>query len=291
MNIPVHVLPLGNENAGGDVALVSMVAPNLVRKHSKVSAQVFVRCYGFKGKRSELRIVAVAEGGKPETVLAHTPVVLQEGLSSYPIAFEAGDQDGRIEARIDTQPGEVSVANNAFGSDLAIDHTKIRVLYLEGSSERFLDQRPPSAVGDGVVQASSASSSLQGALMEDPDIECTAVVSGESGGDLTGRWRSFPENASQFFAYDAMILSNVSRDVLSDENLAWIEEWVGRRGAGLCMAGGPNSFGSGHWNETSVGQMLPVDLAPTARDWDDCADQPRSHRRRRRSSGLAPLIR
>ncbi len=148
MNIPVHVVPLGNENAGGDVAIVSMVAPNLVRKHSKVSAQIFVRCYGFRGKRSELQIVAVAEGGKPETVLAHTPVVLQEGLTSYPIAFESGDQDGRVEARIDPQPGEVSVANNAFGSDLAIDHTKIRVLYLEGSSERFLEQPAPSTAGN-----------------------------------------------------------------------------------------------------------------------------------------------
>ena len=61
--------------------------------------------------------------------------------------------------------------------------------------------------------------------------------------------RVFPENPSQFFAYDAIILSNVPRDVLSDEHLAWIEEWVGRRGGGLCMAGGPSSFASGHWNE------------------------------------------
>ena len=34
------------------------------------------------------------------------------------------------------------------------------------------------------------------------------------------------------------------------------------------MAGGPNSFGSGHWNETSIGKMLPVQLIPAARDWD-----------------------
>jgi uncharacterized membrane protein len=269
MNIPIHVVPVGDENVGGDVAIVSMVAPNQVRKHSKVSAQIFVRCCGFDGKRAQVRIVAVAPDGKPEQVLANTPVVLKEGLTSFPLSFESGDQDSRIEARIDAQPGEVSMANNAFGADLAIDHTKIRVLYLEGSSERFIDQRPPSAVGEGAPRESSASSSLQGALMEDPDIECTVVVLGDGGGDFTGHWRLFPESASQFFAYDAMILSNVSRDVLNDQNLAWIEEWVGRRGAGLCMAGGPSSFGSGHWNETSVGQMLPVELAPTSRDWDD----------------------
>jgi uncharacterized membrane protein len=265
MKIPVHVFPVGDEIVGGDVAVVSMVAPAQVRKHSKVSAQVFVRCFGYRGKRSELKIVAVGPDGKPEAVLAHTPVVLQEGLTSYPLAFESGDQDRRIEARIDPQPGEVSVANNAFGADLAIDHTKIRVLYLEGANENFVAQRGQSSAGE----VRGAFASLQGALMEDTDVECTTLVSGAGGGDFSAAWQRFPENPSQFFAYDAIILSNVPRDVLGDQHLAWIEEWVGRRGGGLCMVGGPNSFAAGRWNETSVGQMLPVQLVATARDWDE----------------------
>ncbi len=154
MKVPVHVLPVGDENVGGDVAIVSMVAPNQVRKYSRVSAQVFVRCYGYKGKRSELSIVAVGADGKPDVVLARTPVVFQEGLTSYSLAFESGDQDRRIEARVDSQPGEVSVTNNAFGADLAIDHTKIRVLYLEGAAESYVAQ------GSGEFRG--AFSSLQG---------------------------------------------------------------------------------------------------------------------------------
>ena len=96
------------------------------------------------------------------------------------------------------------------------------------------------------------------------------LVPGRSGGEFSSlvrtdeRWRDLPENPSEFFAYDAIILSNVPRDALSDQHLAWIEEWVGRRGGGLCMVGGPNSFASGRWNETSVGKMLPVELMPAA---------------------------
>ena len=37
------------------------------------------------------------------------------------------------------------------------------------------------------------------------------------------------------------------------------------------MVGGPNSFASGRWNETSVGKMLPVELAAAGRDWDESA--------------------
>ena len=274
MKLPVHVLPVGDENVGGDVAIVSMVAPNQVRKYSRVAAQVYIRSYGYKGKRSELKIVGVAAEGKPETELARTPVVLQDGVAGYSLVFESGDQDRRIEARIDQQPGEVSASNNAFGADLAIDHTKIRVLYIEGATDFYAVQRGLSRLlGGGEVRG--AYSSLQEALMEDPDVECTTMMPGGSGGGFSTvvraneNWRGLPETPSEWFAFDAIILSNVPREVLSDQQLAWVEEWIGRRGGGLLMAGGPNSFASGRWNETSVGAMLPVELTPAARDWDE----------------------
>ena len=127
----------------------------------------------------------------------------------------------------------------------------------------------------GGSEVRGAYSPLQQALMEDPDIECTAVMPGGAGGDFSTmvrtdeQWRGLPETPSELFAYDAIILSNVPRDVLSDQHLAWIDEWIGRRGGGLCMVGGPNSFASGRWNETSVGKMLPVELVPGGRDWDE----------------------
>jgi uncharacterized membrane protein len=272
MKVPVHVLPVGDENVGGDVAIVSMVAPNQVRKFSKIAAQVFVRSFGYKGRHSELQMVAVGSQGRPDTVLARTPVVLQDGLNSYSLAFDSGDQDRHIEARIDPQPGEVSAANNRFGADVAIDHTKIRVLYLEGATDNFVVQRVASAITGSEFRG--AYSSLQQALMEDPDVECTAVMPGGAGGDFSvlvrtdERGRGLPENPSELFAYDAIILSNVPRDALSDQHLAWVDDWIGRRGGGLCMVGGPNSFASGQWNETTVGKMLPVELMPATRDWD-----------------------
>jgi uncharacterized membrane protein len=272
MKVPVHVLPVGDEKVGGDVAIVSMVAPTQVRKFSQILAQVFVRSYGFQGKRSLLKMMMVGSNGKPDVELARTPVVLSDGLAQYSLAFESGDQDCRIEARIELQPGEVSAPNNVFGADLAIDHTKIRVLYVEGATDRYLLPQLVAQVAG--TQVRGAYSSLQEALMEDPDVECTAVMPGGAGGDFSvlvrsgERGRGLPETQSELFAYDAIILSNVPREALSDQHLAWIDEWIGRRGGGLCMVGGPNSFASGQWNETPVGKMLPVELIPAGRDWD-----------------------
>ena len=273
MKVPVHVVPMGDEHVGGDVAIVSVVAPNQVRKFSKVVAQVFVRSYGYKNKRSELKIVTGASEGKSETILARIPVVLEDGVVGHSVVFESGDQDRHIEARIDLQPDEVSATNNAFGADLAIDHTKIRVLYIEGATDRYAAQR--GQTGSPGLEVRGAYSSLQEALMEDPDVECTAMIPGGVGGDFSSvirtneAGRTLPETPSEWFAYDALILSNVPREALSDQQLAWVEEWIGRRGGGLCMAGGPHSFGSGHWNETSIGKMLPVQLVPANRDWSE----------------------
>ena len=152
MKVPIHVYPIGDENVGGDIAIVSMVAPEQVRKFSNIAAQVFVRSFGYKGKHSELKLVAVGSRGKPDSVLARTPIVLDDGLASYSVNFESGDEDRHIEARIEPQPGEVSASNNAFGADLAIDHTKIRVLYLEGATDNYVQERVVAAVGGRQVR-------------------------------------------------------------------------------------------------------------------------------------------
>ena len=54
---------------------------------------------------------------------------------------------------------------------------------------------------------------------------------------------------------------------LNEEILGWVDEWVGKRGGGLLMAGGPRAFGSGGWNGTEIERMLPVEFLSTP-DWD-----------------------
>ncbi|APW59166.1 glutamine amidotransferase [Paludisphaera borealis] len=279
LNVPVHVFPVGEEDVGGDVAIVSMVAPTQARKFSEIASQVFVRSFGYAGRGAELKIVALDPSGQPSAVLARTPISLQDGLATYTLSFSSGDEDRKIAAVIDPQPGEVSAENNQFTTELSIDHTKIRVLYLEGATESFVANRATGGRGANSSTAGEvkgAYSPLLEALTEDPDIECAAVtlLTGASGNvsfftRADARLRGLPSTASEFFAFDALILSNVPREALGDEQLAWLEDWIGHRGGGLCMAGGPNSFASGRWNESSVAKMLPVELSAVGRDWLD----------------------
>src|SRR5262249_47425401 len=78
---------------------------------------------------------------------------------------------------------------------------------------------------------------------------------------------AFPQTAAELLAYDALVLSNVARDALPDDVLGWVEEWIGKRGGGLLMAGGPRSLGGGGSAGTAVERMLPVEFGGTP-DWD-----------------------
>ncbi len=272
MNVPISVVPVGDDDVGGDVAIVSMVAPAQVRKSSQVAVSVYVRSYGYKGKRADLTLSTAGPDGGPGAVLARTPVTLQDGLAAYSLTFPSGEVDRKVVASIPLQSGEVSAGNNAFSADVAIDHTKIRILYVEGSAERFVARRGGILGFGGTDEVRGAYSALQQALMEDPDVECTAITP-SADGDFSvwnradERGRGLPETPSELFAYDAIILSNVPREALPDPHLAWIDDWIARRGGGLMMVGGPYAFGSGRWASTPVGKMLPQDFRD-GRDWD-----------------------
>jgi hypothetical protein len=60
------------------------------------------------------------------------------------------------------------------------------------------------------------------------------------------------------------VLSSIPASVFSDEQLSWIEQWMERRGGGLCMVGGPNSFASGGWHQSALAKLLPVRMSERA---------------------------
>jgi uncharacterized membrane protein len=153
---------------------------------------------------------------------------------------------------------------------MAIDRTKIRVLYIEGSRQ----PTRPVAVANR-FQLRGPFSDLKQALTEDEDIECVVLVSDFSSGRLMriaenaaiDGVRGFPATVAELAAFDCLILSNVAKESFTEKQLQWIEQWIGQRGGGLCMIGGENSFASGGWGETPLSAMLPVELLPGQFDW------------------------
>ena len=64
---------------------------------------------------------------------------------------------------------------------------------------------------------------------------------------------------------DVLILSNVSADSLSSEQISIIENYVRDLGHGLITIGGDQAFGPGGWTDTALERTLPVEMTPRER--------------------------
>jgi uncharacterized membrane protein len=274
LHVPVHVVPVGRAAEGGDAAIVAAVAPAKARKQSLVEVDVFLRSFGFAGRRAELQLQALDESGKVRRNLTTLPVTLHDGVQPVTVAFHTEPDLKRLRLHLPPLPGDLAPANNDFPLEIEIDRTKIRVLMLEGSIDAgtFRSTRVVAEPGE---DEDAAYAPFRDALLADPDVQCTVFSVPPGGGEpqrvLTRETaflpRGFFQSAAELLAYDAVVLSNVPRSALSDQVLGWVEEWIGKRGGGLLMAGGPRSFGGGNWTGTALERMLPVEFLGSD-DWE-----------------------
>jgi uncharacterized membrane protein len=74
----------------------------------------------------------------------------------------------------------------------------------------------------------------------------------------------FPKSADDLFRYHAVIIDDVESAFFSPDQLSLLQQFVSRRGGGLLMLGGKDSFFEGGYQRGAVGEMLPVylDRAP-----------------------------
>jgi uncharacterized membrane protein len=279
LHVPVHVVPVGQAAQGGDVAIVAAVAPAKARKQAQVTVDVFLRSFGFAGQRAELQLQALADDGTVRRTLTTLPVTLRDGVQPLSVAFRMEPDFKRLRLRVPPPLGDLAPLNNDFPLEIELDRTKIRVLLLDGSDGSGF-ARPNQALGAPEDDSDAPYAPFRDALLADPDVQCTVYhvsANAEPRRVLTRETAhlgpGFPKTAAELLAYDALVLSNVPAGALPEEVLGWVEEWIGKRGGGLMMAGGPRAFGAGGWTGTVVERMLPVEFLGTP-DWETTPSVP-----------------
>ena len=136
LKVPIHVVPVGDTAKGGDVAIAAVVAPPRVRKFTEVEVQVFVRSFGYDGKRSEVQLWELDDDGTRRPAAAPPlPITLQSGYQSVSLSFRTDLATRKLRVAIPALADEVSDRNNRLDTEMQIDRTKIRVLYVEGSPQ------------------------------------------------------------------------------------------------------------------------------------------------------------
>ncbi|MCG8652368.1 MAG: VWA domain-containing protein, partial [Pirellulales bacterium] len=113
--VPIHVVPIGTEGSGGDVAVISASVPGRVRKFSDCEVQVFLRSYGLSGKRTQVRVVNPDSLAADQSVatLASVPITLIGQAQAVSLPVHMDDRTKNLEVIVDPIEGETSVKNNS----------------------------------------------------------------------------------------------------------------------------------------------------------------------------------
>ena len=70
----------------------------------------------------------------------------------------------------------------------------------------------------------------------------------------------FPTAAEQLFRYDALIVDDLEASFFTPDQMALVRRYISQRGGGFLMLGGQESFQKGGYQDTPIGEVLPVYL-------------------------------
>lgn len=263
LGVPVDVHAVGDAASQRDLAIHSVTLPSQVRKRAQVPVEVLLHSFGCAGRAAQVRIYELDEAGDRSRELARTEVTLVDGTTTARLTFEAGLRGQRLLVDVPELDGELSSRNNEFAAELAVDRTKIRVLHLTAKLSN-----PPRRPSDLQSRTNPVIHTyLQRAVNGDDDSNCVVGIPSGDGLSLLDAELFTLDTRARLFTYDAVILDDIPRAAFSDELLSWLDEFVSKRGGGVCMIGGPNSFRSGNWQGTPLESLLPVRFGGATEGW------------------------
>ena len=252
--IPLYTLLVGTPEESPDLALSNLTAAQESLYTRRVRLSGTLHAPGFTGRKILLRVQCegravhesfetVAGDVKPFTLSFETPFT---GFHRY-----------QVEVR--SEEGERLADNNAGVVGVEVLDRKIRVINMEGTP------------GSGHF--------LENALESDPDIEVTSFFFPQSESfeasrqipftvDADGRkvyniahpLKGYPRTLPEMLAYDVVINSDIFKEAFTPEQLALTVALVEEHGGGFVMVGGHTAFGSGHYDETVIDKLMPVDV-------------------------------
>lgn len=233
------VFNLGIENC----MLERNVPPN-----TRVPVRVLVRGVGTAGRRSVLALTA--GDGRP---CVSVPFTARDGLTPYELYLDVGDRSDSYTLSLSWLPGEITDRDNRYEFRVEVTSPKLRVIYVEGTWQKLRWDRWEHEF-------------IERALQSDGSIEVDTFY-------VDDQWstaghiravkdpaRGFPASREELFGFDVVIVSDVNRHIISDEQKQLTVELVAERGGGFCMIGGHTSFGAGEYEQTIWEQLIPVDM-------------------------------
>jgi hypothetical protein len=240
--IPVSTVGIGDPTKTKDVALLSVLADDVVRVNNTVTVYASLSQRGYAGKPIVVTLQRGNEIVGRETVRFHSDDEKQEVRFTY-VPLQAGRFYYTVAAAL--QPDEVTPANNRRAFVQTVISKKLRVLYVEG--EPRYEYRY-----------------LRNAILRDTSLEfaCLLLSGDNPDGEGSLPIKGFPATEKELFQYDIVILGDVPRSSFSDSQLQSLRRFVEDRGASLLVIAGEQHMPH-EYAGTALEAVLPVVFTPS----------------------------
>ncbi len=254
--VPVHAIGVGSSFEPVDIAIVEVRAPRRVdvEEGGRATAELRARVETTTTLRASLRAVGegvvdralwsgqvtVEAGSEPRVI--ELPMVIPGG------ALEAGRRE--LELWIEPSAEEVTSTNNGRRFLVDVGRRTLRVLLLDGRPRWEFRY-------------------LKNILERDEGVDGTVVLGGVSveRGELPrGDERDeLPATREAMLRRDVVILGDLPRSLLRDDEIAAIRELVSDRGGALVLIAGRHEH-LREYVDSPIAELLPVALPGPARD-------------------------
>ncbi len=252
MGVPIHVIGMGGQHEPRDVAVLDMEAPVQVASTGRATGVITVKDRIGEGVPLTLRITS-----GDQTVWRQT-LTSQDSMSrrvpfDFPVAglvdqLRRGEgtlvERSRItlplRASVDPVEGEFDLANNSidFRVGAAIRQRKMLIVDARSRWETRY---------------------LRNVFDRDPTWDVVTVIRWPGDGELDATRSDhgqFPTDAKSLLSYDVVIWGDVGPEVVTGEQLGWIEEYVAQGGALVWIDGQRDALTG--FRGTVIEPLLPV---------------------------------
>lgn len=247
--IPLYTLAFGQPSLGqeNDLRMSDMMASDAVFAETPTTVEGVVTAAGYANKEVKVQLLWENADGEQEAVDTQT-IRIQPRKQRYPVRLNYTPKtpgEYKVTLQVESPEGELITSNNSQSTFVNVLKGGVKVLYLAGASR--IGGLPGIEPGR-VVRA----------LAANPDMHVDYQVIDYNPAELDLRDRLRDEK------YDVILLGDVDATGLNARSWGEMAKLV-ERGAGLAMLGGFHSFGPGGFANTTLQNVLPVEMSRTER--------------------------
>jgi hypothetical protein len=241
-NLHVSTIGIGDPTPTRDVAIISVLADDVVRLHNTVTVDVALTQRGYAGRSIPISLMRGSELVDRQTVRLAPDGQKQQIRLAF-IASKAGKFHYTVSTPV--LPREISAANNRRVFDQTVITKPLKVLYIENEPRYEFRY-------------------LRNAILRDTSVQFTCVLLSSDGASLgsqsAAQLRSFPTDEKTLFDYDIVVIGDVPRAAFTQSQLDMIRRFVEDRGASLIVVAGDQHMPQ-EYAGTPLDTVLPVEIA------------------------------